>query len=388
MIIISSIVLNVCFSQETLELRYGYLGKSIGWSITETPNREFILVGEFGTRTNLTSGIIIPIDSKGYSSREMMQMFGDIISTTTGFKSIIRTSDGGFAITGWTTQRSPEGGMCFPKILFVKLDSLKNVIAEKRIGSGWDYGEKIIETSNGDFVILGYTGGTLSRGNMDIYFVHIDPFGNIKCQKSYGGGDSDRGHSIQRSPNGGYFILGETNSFGKGGMDLFIMEVDSIGDTIWTKTIGGEKDDVGFSLCNSIDGSFFVVGWTYSYSDSLSDVWLIHINSSGEILWMKTYGGYGEDNGYSVSLTNDNGLIIVGSTTTFGKGKSDIWLIKTTSSGDTLWTRTFGGTKNDCGYSVKQTNDGGFVITGYTEFPASGESDIYFIKTDSQGNLE
>ena len=108
--------------------------------------------------------------------------------------------------------------------------------------------------------------------------------------------------------------------------------------------------------------------------------------SSAQLTFQKTFGGTGSEYAYSFQRTTDNGYIILGTTTSSGAGGEDIYLIKTNVNGDTLWTRTFGGANVDRGYTVKQTNDGGYIITGNTLSFGAGDRDAYLIKTDANGN--
>ncbi|MDC0028982.1 hypothetical protein OAJ32_00565, partial [bacterium] len=110
-------------------------------------------------------------------------------------------------------------------------------------------------------------------------------------------------------------------------------------------------------------------------------------DDNGDSLWTKTFGGSNDDVGQSIQQTNDGGYIITGSTQSFGNGSYDVWLIKTDGNGDSLWTKTFGGTDNDVSYSVQQTTDGGYILTGETNSFGNGSGDIYLIKTDGNGNI-
>ena len=137
-------------------------------------------------------------------------------------------------------------------------------------------------------------------------------------------------------------------------------------DTLWTKTFGGFDADDGLYIQQTTDAGYIIVGCTESFGVGTADIWLIKTNTSGDTLWTKTYGGNNAEVGYSVQQTTDGGYIIVGYTNSFGAGWSDIWLIKTNASGDTLWTRTYGGSEGDEGYSVQQTTDGGYILVGFT----------------------
>jgi hypothetical protein len=135
----------------------------------------------------------------------------------------------------------------------------------------------------------------------------------------------------------------------------------------------------------TLDGGFIITGITNSVGAGGYDVYLVKTDSLGDTLWSRTYGGTGDDEGMSVKQTLDGGYIIVGWTNSFGAGDYDIYLIRTDSLGDTLWTRTYGGVFNDGGYSVQQTTDGGYIIAGYTNSFGAGGFDVYLIKTDANG---
>jgi len=158
-------------------------------------------------------------------------------------------------------------------------------------------------------------------------------------------------------------------------------------DTLWTRVIGGDSDDVAYDIEELWDGGFAIAGYTKSISITNYDAWLIRTDVNGNILWSKTYGGNGDDYGYSMKKTDDGGFIIGGATNSFGAGGLDFYLVRTDSLGDTLWTKTFGGINNDICWSVDKTEDGGFVLAGEKDaWPI--DADTWIIKTNSSGLLE
>ena len=154
----------------------------------------------------------------------------------------------------------------------------------------------------------------------------------------------------------------------------------------WDETFGGTEQDRGESVQNTADGGFIIAGSTESKGEGGRDVWLIKTDCRGTVQWDRTYGGSGDDCGHSVRQTADGGYIIVGKTTSYGAGEDDVWLIKTDSEGNHQWDRTFGETGGDVGFDVQQTSDGAYIVTGYTDSYGPSPSDLWLIKTDAGGN--
>jgi len=158
-------------------------------------------------------------------------------------------------------------------------------------------------------------------------------------------------------------------------------------DTLWTKTYGGSADDIGYAIQQTFDGGYIIVGETRSFGAGDADVWLLKIDENGDTVWTQTYGGDSTDIGYSVQQTvEDSGYIIAGETRSFGAGGSDVYLIKTDSLGNTLWTQTYGDSFDDCGYSVQDLEDR-FLITGYRGF-TGWNWDVYLITTYLDGQVQ
>jgi len=247
-------------------------------------------------------------------------------------------------------------------------------------GADYDEGSSVLETSDRGYIIVGFT-RSFGAGSSDIYLVKTDPGGDTVWTRTYGGTDDDRGLSVQETSDGGYILVGVTNSFGAGEYDVYVIQTDPDGDTLWTRTYGGTDDDGGLSVQETSDGGYIVVGATESFGGGDQDIYLLNIDREGNSLWSKTYGGSGDDTGYWVRKTSDDAYIIAGSTYSFGAGNSDVYLIEANSDGDTVWTRTYGGPGWERGNSVEQTADGGYIVG------ASTGGDVYLIKVDSLGEV-
>ena len=252
-------------------------------------------------------------------------------------------------------------------------------------GTGWDQGCSVQMTRDGGYIVAGAT-LTFGAGYTDVYLVKTDVAGNMLWTKTYGGPNYEYSFSVQQAADGGYIIAGYTESFGAGQEDIYLVRTDSNGDTLWTKTFGGAHYDEGLSVLQTFDGSFIVAGWTECFGAGGGDVWLIKANANGDTLWTRTFGGTSDDWGRSVQQTADSGFIITGSTGSYGAGQGDVWLIKTDANGDTMWTRTFGSTSDDGGSSVQQTADGGYIVAGSTESFGAGDRDLYLVKTNAGGD--
>ncbi len=204
-------------------------------------------------------------------------------------------------------------------------------------------------------------------------------------ERTYGGTGNESGFGSQQTSDGGYIIAGETDSSGSGMSDVYLLKTDSNGNILWEKTYGGPNIDQAMGVQETSDNGNIIVGQTRSYGAGGWDVYLIKTDTNGNALWTKTYGGTGDDWGNSVQQTSDGGFIIGGKTNSIGAGNYDVYLIRTDSNGNVLWTKTYGGTDEDGAYTVRQTSDGGFIMSGARDVWTNCR--IYLIKTDANGNV-
>jgi len=318
--------------------------------------------------------VLTPLYGQGWT-----QTFGG--SEQEDGQSVQQTTDGGYIITGHTY----SFGNANPSLWLIKTNSQGQEEWNQTFGgSNSGQGQSVQQTTDGGYIIAGIT----EIGGVDVWLVKTNSQGNEEWNQTFGGDSLDLGQSVQQTTDGGYIITGWTNSFGNGGSDVWLIKTDSNGDSLWTKTYGGISGDGGFSVQQTSDGGYIIAGVTYSFGNGQGDIWLIKTDSQGQEEWNYAIGGAGYDYGKSVKQTTDGGYIIAGVTYSFGNGESDVWLIKTDSDGNEEWNQTFGGSDYDRGNSVQQTSDGGYIIAGDTRSFGNDTLDVWLIKTDSNGNEE
>ena len=344
-------------------------------------------------------------------------------------QSVVQTSDGGYAVLGYTN--STDGDLVEKSLnvndyWLLKLDTDGNLQWSKTYGgSKDDRGQSVIQTLDGGYAIVGYAmsddgDGTNNEGFHDNWILRLDASGNILWERSFGFSGHDHSYDVVQTSDGGFFFSGfldVTSSGGEGNTgkspyltrhgvgEFWGTRLDANGDLIWRRYFGGTNNDRSFGVVEANDGGLVMVGASESDDFDISnskgsyDFWVVKVSAKGEMLWEKSFGGTGIDKAYAIVKTQDNAYAVVGNTfsadTDISKnnGESDVWLIKVSDSGDLLWEKTFGGTAFDAARGLNVTLEGGFVIAGNSKSldgnatENNGENDLWIIKTDAEGNI-
>jgi hypothetical protein len=349
---------------------YGGVDNDFGNCVRQTADGGYIIVGytySFGGGSAYCDVYLIKTDSLGDTL--WTRTYGEP-STDIGY-SVRQTTNNEFIIVGST--RDPTGYDTYAYL--IKTDSSGDTLWTRTYGWGFDtHGNSIILDSDTGYVICG-------ESAFNVCLAKTDSAGNTSWVKIFGGADFEEGSSHQMDTDGGYIITGFTTSFGAGGSDVYLLKTGISGDTLWARTYGGSQDEWGNSIQVTSDGGYIITGGTNSFGLNYQ-VLLIKTNAIGDTIWTRTYGGSGDDFGQSLLITTNGAFVIAGVTDSYGAGARDIYLIKTDSLGNTLWTTTFGGLDHDTGVSIHETFDGGYIITGYTKSFGAGSHDVWLLKTE------
>ena len=352
---------------------FGGLDRERGYSVQQTTDGGYIVAGKtYSYGAGSSDVYLIKTDSNGDSL--WTNTYGEFYLD--GGYSVIQTIDGGYAIAGFLSMDA----------CLIKTDAAGEAlwIREYNYGS-YDRLYCVEPTTDGGYILTGST--RLSGTNQtDIYLVKTDSCGLLEWEITLGDTLSDFGHSVQQTTSGGYIVTGVWADNNAYHIRTFLLETDADGNTIWIRTYGGDLFNRGYSVLQNDDGGFTIAGLQ---SGTGTDIFLLRTNSNGDSLWMRNYGGCdgGGSHPVSVQKTTDGGFIVVGTTNAIGV--KDIYLVRTDSVGDTLWTKTIDGIDRVIGHSVQQTADGGYIVVGETAnfFPLD-EGDIRLIKIASETGIE
>ncbi len=379
-IVIIVLFVIVVGAQEYWAIMYGASGSEWGYAIQEAADGGYIMTGP---TTSFGAGgydiWVVKLDSS--ANIVWQRSFGG--SSDEVPNAIKQTSNGNYVIAGRTNSYG-AGGLDF---FVLRLDAAGNLLWFKTYGgSGDEYAYSISETTdNGLFLVGGSS--SFGAGNLDYCVIKLDFDGNITWQRVYGGGSIDMPYAGQQTADDGYILAGGGASVGAGGYDIWIVKLDSSGNIAWQKAFGGSADDLAFAIQQTSDSGYIVAGRTSSYGVGGVDFWVLRLDSIGNIIWQRTYGGGSTDWAFGVRQTNEGDFVVAGRTDSYGAGNADYWVLKLNDSGNILWQKTYGGSALDYAYSINLTSDGGYIVTGVNGSYTVGGYDVLSLKLDSYGNV-
>jgi gliding motility-associated-like protein len=262
-----------------------------------------------------------------------------------------------------------------------------------------DYAHAIRATTDGGYIVAGYTegnGGNVAgyHGNLfinDYWVMKLDRDGQMEWQRCIGGTYTEQGADVRQTPDGGYLVAGISASIecelegNKGALDYWVVKLSPKGDILWQKHYGGGNHEYCYGLDLTSDGGFVVAGHTESFNGDVTnprgkrDYWVVKADANGNMLWQKTAGGTEDDEAYAVKATPDGGCVVAGLSfsnngdVTGNHGKADMWVIKLDNTGNLEWQKSLGGLEMEQAWSINLATDGGYIVTGYT---TSSDGDV------------
>jgi hypothetical protein len=338
-------------------------------------------------------------------------------SNQDGAYSIQKTKDGGYIVAGYSHSINGDvsgrhtGYDCW----IVKLNASHNIEWQKCLGGSNDeMAYSVQQTKDGGYIVAGYTNSIDGdvrgrhdvrgrRAGYDCWVVKLDMVGNIEWQKCLGGSSDDVARSIQQTKDGGYIVAGlacsddgdlSGNHGGyTGTADLWVVKLDTGGNIEWQKCLGGSNEDGANSIQQTKDGGYIIAGYTHSIDGDVRgrhtgyDCWVVKLDADGNKEWQKCLGGSADDSAESIQQTSDGGYIVAGNTSSNNgdvrgnHGMQDAWVVKLNDGGNIEWQKCLGGSADDSAESIQQTSDGGYIVAGYT---SSKNGDV----GDNRGGLD
>ncbi len=385
------------FSQVQIEWAkcYGGTANDFGYTAIQTTDQGFFVAGIAAVNSGDVSGVhggwdiwVLKLDYAG--NIQWQKCLGG--TNDEYVNSVKQTSDNGFIVCGKT--RSNDGDVSGNNggydVWVVKLDSTGNIQWQKCVGGNYDdIGNSVIQTSNDDFIIAGNTSSTNgyitgNHGSADAWIVKLSFAGDYLWNVCLGGTETEQASSIIQTSAGCFIFSGRTSSnngdvAGNHGMnDMWVVKLDASANIQWQRCYGGSLNDYAEEILKTSNGGYVIAGSTESMDGDItwnisgSNSWVVNVDSVGNILWQKSFGGSSTDMAKSVYQTSDGGYVVSSWTQSQDGdvlthyGLYDFWLVDLSSAGDILWQNTLGGTDADCPYTVEITNDNGCFVFGHT----------------------
>jgi gliding motility-associated-like protein len=369
--------LSGCGGSSVMEKTFGGGNNDDGGFIVQLPDSSYYIAGVTSSFGAGNSDIqLSKIDVKGtllwtktYGGTSVDNLFG-----------MSKMSDGSIILSGTTS----SFGVSSLDIFLVKVDAGGNILWSKTYGgSDEDQSRDVKETSDGGYLIDAFT-YSFSGGGADWYIIKIDVSGNVQWTKSVHSIDNDFPYVIRVTSDGGFIIAGTCQP---GSYDYLIVKFDVSGNVQWNTSYGFSYDEAPRDMVIATDGGYIIGGHLRRINNGSDyDALLVKLDQNGAIQWSKVFGGTSSDDIRGLAVTSDGNYAATGLTQSYGAGGQDAFLVKFDINGNFLFSQTYGKTGNEAGAKIIQTADSGYAITGPTNSSGAGLNDVYFIKTDCNGN--
>ena len=332
----------------------------------------------------ITTSIAISLLTTSLFSKELKTVF---IKTFGGSKKdkaygAVALNDGGALLVG----TSKSFGKQKEQMLITRINSKGKTLFSVAFGNKQkDEGKAISLTGDGNYIAVGSSESYSKYGDKDLFVVKINSNGKKIWQKVFGGNNDDEAFDVVGTGNGGALIVGYSESFGHGSKDIYVLFIDKNGKEIWSKFLGGEEDDVAYSIALGKDG-FYIAGYTESFGAGGQDFFLLKYNLKGKLQYTKVYGGDDDDVFKSVVATKDGGCAVAGFTKSFDAKRKDIDIIRFSKNGKMLWHKIYGFKSKEWANSITTTKEGGFLVVGTTKSFGFGDYDFYMLELNKKGS--
>ena len=347
---------------------YGGDHNGVAYSIQQTLDGGYIAAGATGTLFPMSRDAWVrKLDGKG--DIQWQKAYGSGLGDAAF--AVQPTTDGGYVVAGETNGILGMSRECW----VFKLDFNGEIQWQKTYGDGW--ARSIQQTSEGGYIVTG-------AREEQAWLMKLDEKGEIQWQKAYGS-LGDGAYSVQQTADGGFVVAGVTGS--ERSPAAWVGRLDAQGEIQWQKTYGDHQGEVAYSIQQTTEGGYILAGVTNSSEEGNPDAWVFKVDAHGEIQWQKAYGGQQGDAAYSIHQTPDNGYIVVGVTNSFGNGDYDAWVLKLDADGEVEWQKAYGGQHGDAAFAIQQAKDGGYIAVGGTNSFGDHDYDVWMWKLDEKGEI-
>ena len=388
-------IVGVVFGQPGPEIEwtytYGGSGKDGAHCVRQTSDGGYILAGmtgSFPVKENRfylvkTNAVGDTIWTKTYRSGEGIDVGNLECGMFCTVRSVQQTRDGGYIMAGhFSTNKEDDD------TYIMKTDSAGSIQwTRSHHVRGLDQCQEVQQTDDGGYIVA-VSAHPMGVSDGDFYLVRLDGDGKPQWKRAYDNNGYEFIYSVQQISDGGFIMAGSTQPFSSNvfepeDKDILLVRANSVGDTVWSRTYNVGEYEYARSVRQTGEGDFVVVGCTSLPGDEKSDIVLLRVNAEGKLRWTRTYGGEGNDMGASVCVVSGGKYVICGTTDSYGSGHDDVYVIGVDMLGTVSWEKVIGGERFDSGHCIQETKDGGFVVAGITSSFGAGDWDMYLIKLGS-----